>query len=174
MKKDFGIGKNKYVEFSLEDSKESFRYNFYARNKSDHAGFSIYLTIFGKEINFSFYDTRHWNDGTNTWVIYNDDGTNDYIPYSDTEEWAKNESDFKSVEYWFKTREDNKKEIVEIDTEFGETFIVSNINIILNDNEDWPEHLIKGIDCETGHEIRIEENGMKRIKQYTGDKMLYC
>ena len=34
---------------------------FWKLKKEDHAGFKIWLEIFGYQINFEVYDTRHWN-----------------------------------------------------------------------------------------------------------------
>ena len=38
----------------------------------DHAGPDIEFTLFGYGIHAQIYDTRHWDDETNTWEIYDD------------------------------------------------------------------------------------------------------
>ena len=42
--------------------------------REDHAGFEITLGLFGYGVHFHIYDTRHWNNETNKWEVY------DYIP----------------------------------------------------------------------------------------------
>lgn len=38
--------------------------------KTDHAGFKFNLTIFGFNISFIIYDTRHWDNINNKWCLY--------------------------------------------------------------------------------------------------------
>jgi hypothetical protein len=38
--------------------------------KQDHAGISFGFGLLGYGISFRIYDTRHWNDETNTWEVY--------------------------------------------------------------------------------------------------------
>ena len=36
--------------------------------RRDHAGMNMFFGAFGFEYEFSFYDTRHWDTNTNSWV----------------------------------------------------------------------------------------------------------
>ena len=40
--------------------------------KTDHAGIEVRLGIFGYEIHFIFYDTRHWNYKENRYAVPTD------------------------------------------------------------------------------------------------------
>jgi hypothetical protein len=39
--------------------------------KTNHAGPSISVGLLGYEIELQIYDTRHWNNETNAWEVYN-------------------------------------------------------------------------------------------------------
>ena len=41
--------------------------------ETDHAGFRFFLNVLGLHIEFSNYDTRHWDDENETWCVYDDD-----------------------------------------------------------------------------------------------------
>jgi hypothetical protein len=38
--------------------------------RQDHAGANLELGLFGYEIHFTFYDSRHWDDEKGCWVDY--------------------------------------------------------------------------------------------------------
>ena len=38
--------------------------------RQDHAGIRIELGLFGNNVCFTVYDTRHWDHTTNQWCVY--------------------------------------------------------------------------------------------------------
>jgi len=60
---NFGIGKNKYIEFTLHHRLYlGFTFSGLMSRKQDHPGFHIEATIFGIGLSLYFYDRRHWSD----------------------------------------------------------------------------------------------------------------
>lgn len=48
-----------------------FGFNIDKNKKTDHAGLSIELNLFGLVSYYNHYDIRHWNDENDTWEVYN-------------------------------------------------------------------------------------------------------
>lgn len=66
------LTKNKHIEVeSTYHSQTLFQFevdvSFIGK---DHAGVSLDLTIFHRNLRVVFYDSRHWNYDTQTWEIY--------------------------------------------------------------------------------------------------------
>jgi hypothetical protein len=63
--------KNKGVELELiRHAYDLFEVHLSLTARTDHAGVSAKLALFGYSIHFSFYDTRHWNYKTKAWEVY--------------------------------------------------------------------------------------------------------
>lgn len=62
--------KNKFIE--LEVTKDftlvSFMFNWTVRQS--HAGLDLEVGLCGYCAHFQFYDSRHWDTETNSWVVY--------------------------------------------------------------------------------------------------------
>ena len=41
--------------------------------REDHAGFEICLGLFGYEVHFHIYDTRHWDEYHKQWQVYSNE-----------------------------------------------------------------------------------------------------
>lgn len=66
------LSKHKGAEFEIIRYAESFlTVNFKWSTRTDHAGVSLELALFGYQMSVSVYDIRHWDYGTNAWKIYN-------------------------------------------------------------------------------------------------------
>ncbi|HXH32224.1 MAG TPA: hypothetical protein VNJ01_15585 [Bacteriovoracaceae bacterium] len=63
---DWEIGKHKNlsIRYGRYDIRRNHKYTFH-RNRHDHAGFEMELTLFGRTIQVEFHDSRHWNDKEN-------------------------------------------------------------------------------------------------------------
>lgn len=65
------ITKNKAIELEiLYYSRNWFIFEFNISTKTDHAGLRFEFGLFGYSIQFTFYDTRHWNDEEDDYEIY--------------------------------------------------------------------------------------------------------
>lgn len=62
--------KHKAWEFNTYKSSCIVDVDFRFTTRGDHAGVRLMLGLFGYEAEFNFYDTRHWDYETNTWVTY--------------------------------------------------------------------------------------------------------
>jgi len=67
------IGKN--TAWELEHTQYSgslFDIDFSWSIREDHAGLEIGIGLFGYGVGFRIYDTRHWDNETNSWKKYED------------------------------------------------------------------------------------------------------
>ena len=65
--------KNKGVELELiRHAYDLFEVNLSITARTDHAGVSAKLALLGYSVHFSFYDTRHWNEETGAWQVYDE------------------------------------------------------------------------------------------------------
>ena len=67
------IGKN--TAWELEHTQYGgslFDIEFSWSIREDHAGLEMGLGLFGYGISFRIYDTRHWDNETNSWMKYED------------------------------------------------------------------------------------------------------
>lgn len=64
--------KHKFWEFQVMKDAVVARIEFGCRFRTDHAGVNVGLGLLGYAVEFSFYDSRHWDDETNTYKVYND------------------------------------------------------------------------------------------------------
>lgn len=62
--------KHKYIELQCIKNCNLLRFEFEFTVKQDHAGLNLELGLFGYEVHFTFYDSRHWNYESNTWENY--------------------------------------------------------------------------------------------------------
>jgi hypothetical protein len=62
--------KNKFIELGLtkDFTLVSFRFNWTVRQS--HAGLDLELGVFGYNVNFQFYDNRHWDVETGSWEVH--------------------------------------------------------------------------------------------------------
>ncbi len=51
---------HKFIELEIHSSTGLVGFNFDLTTQCDHAGLDIQLTMFGRTLHFSFYDSRHW------------------------------------------------------------------------------------------------------------------
>lgn len=61
----------KHTAWELEHSYYSgtlLDFDFSFTTRKDHAGLDLVAGILGYGVGFRVYDTRHWNDETNTWL----------------------------------------------------------------------------------------------------------
>jgi len=52
---------HKFVELEIHTSTSIVGLNFDLTTQCDHAGLDIQISVFGRTVHFSFYDSRHWN-----------------------------------------------------------------------------------------------------------------
>ena len=65
------ITKHKAWEFEVcRHAYDIVKIDFQWSVKSDHAGPSLELCLFGYGVEAKIYDTRHWNRETNSWEVY--------------------------------------------------------------------------------------------------------
>lgn len=57
----------KFWELQLYKSSDVIAITVEVTHRQDHAGFRLELGLFGYNIDFNFYDNRHWNDDTQSW-----------------------------------------------------------------------------------------------------------
>lgn len=62
---------HKFWEIQVIKNDNLFRIELAFTTKQDHAGVNLELGLFGYEIHFAFYDSRHWDNETNSWQVYN-------------------------------------------------------------------------------------------------------
>lgn len=60
--------KNKYWEVQFMKNSELFRIEFSWTVQEDHAGVGLELGLFGYQFNMKFYDNRHWDYNTESWI----------------------------------------------------------------------------------------------------------
>jgi hypothetical protein len=56
------------VELCVVKTLIGFEINYTRRE--DHAGLTLELAVFGRNISFQIYDTRHWNHKTGAWEVH--------------------------------------------------------------------------------------------------------
>ncbi len=61
--------KNKYWEVQLMKSDDIIAFDLRITTQSDHAGLDLWAGLFGYALNFVFYDSRHWNQDSDSWVL---------------------------------------------------------------------------------------------------------
>lgn len=64
--------KEKHWEIQITKSEHIFRVEFQWTIRQDHAGARLELGLFGYQIDFGFYDSRHWNTEKGRWINYSD------------------------------------------------------------------------------------------------------
>ena len=64
------VGDHKSWEFNGYQTALLIELDFGLSFRGDHAGLRTTLGLLGYSVEFHFYDTRHWNFETNTWVKY--------------------------------------------------------------------------------------------------------
>ena len=63
--------KHKYLELEVfQDCDHLLHFNFNWTTRCDHAGIKLELGLFGYELAFNLYDSRHWNYEKGTWEAY--------------------------------------------------------------------------------------------------------
>ena len=61
--------KHKHFEIEvLQDCEYLLHFNFDWTTRCDHAGAKLELGLFGYELMFHLYDSRHWDYHANTWA----------------------------------------------------------------------------------------------------------
>lgn len=61
--------KHKHFEIEvLQDCEYLLHFNFDWTTRCDHAGVRLKLGLFGYELMFHLYDSRHWDYHANTWA----------------------------------------------------------------------------------------------------------
>ena len=65
------LKRNKAIEFNLYKSNTIVNFEFRLNVRTDHAGLQTQFGLLGYELEFNFYDTRHWDDEKDTWYTYN-------------------------------------------------------------------------------------------------------
>ena len=61
--------KHKHFELEvLQDCEYLLHFNFDWTTRCDHAGVRLELGLFGYELMFHLYDSRHWDYDTNSWA----------------------------------------------------------------------------------------------------------
>ncbi len=64
--------KNKFWEIQLMSTTDLICFKFSCTIRTDHAGLNLELGLFGYNIDFNFYDNRHWDYINGRWEIYHD------------------------------------------------------------------------------------------------------
>lgn len=64
------LGKNKAWEFNTYKTAHIISLDFRWDFKTDHAGLQIMLGLLGRDVEFNFYDRRHWDREVNDWENY--------------------------------------------------------------------------------------------------------
>lgn len=64
------LTKFKAWEINLYRTNQIFEIYFLLNFNSDHAGLRANFSLFGYTLEYSFYDTRHWDYENNTWEVY--------------------------------------------------------------------------------------------------------
>lgn len=60
--------KYKYWEIETAKTRSVIHFQFHMTWKKDHAGLQLEFGLLNREILFTIYDCRHWNDQTNSWA----------------------------------------------------------------------------------------------------------
>ena len=62
--------KNKHIEIETMRDNTIASFEFKITANQSHAGLYLGLSLLGHRINFTFYDSRHWDYTHNRWEIY--------------------------------------------------------------------------------------------------------
>lgn len=60
---------HKFVELELFKDNSIVSFAFRLTTRQHHPGLWMELGLLGYSFSFNFYDSRHWNNQTNTWEI---------------------------------------------------------------------------------------------------------
>jgi hypothetical protein len=63
------LGQNKAWEFNIYKTAHIISVDFRWDFKTDHAGLQLVLGLLGKDIEFTFYDCRHWDREKEDWKV---------------------------------------------------------------------------------------------------------
>jgi hypothetical protein len=61
---------HKFWEFEIYKNSSIIGFSFDLTMRTDHAGFGFSFELFGWRVDYRFYDSRHWNDETECWEVY--------------------------------------------------------------------------------------------------------
>jgi hypothetical protein len=64
------VSDHKSWEFNGYQTHQLIDLDFSLSFRGDHAGLRVMLGLLGYSVEFHFYDTRHWDFKTDTWVKY--------------------------------------------------------------------------------------------------------
>jgi len=64
------LSKHKAWEFEILKVNCILNFNIVFNTHCDHAGLKLEFGLFGYELYFTIYDTRHWDYKNNIWVMY--------------------------------------------------------------------------------------------------------
>ena len=62
------LGENKAWEFNTYKTAHIINIDFRLSFRTDHAGVQFSLGLLGRDVEFNFYDRRHWDSEKNDWV----------------------------------------------------------------------------------------------------------
>jgi hypothetical protein len=62
------LGKHKAWEFNTYKTAHIISVDFRWDFKTDHAGIQLSLGALGRDVEFTFYDRRHWDSGIDGWA----------------------------------------------------------------------------------------------------------
>lgn len=65
--------KNKFWEAQVDRTSDVIGLEFRYTIRQDHAGLYVSLALFGYDVIFNIYDSRHWNDEAGRYYIYNEE-----------------------------------------------------------------------------------------------------
>jgi len=61
---------HKFQDFTICKNSSIIGFTFDFTMRQDHAGFGFEFELFGWNIDYRFYDSRHWDNKNNCWVNY--------------------------------------------------------------------------------------------------------
>lgn len=62
----------KYWEFNIDRCSQIISFDFSWKIRTDHAGFEIWVGLFGYALQYLFYDDRHWDNKKGCWETYDE------------------------------------------------------------------------------------------------------
>jgi hypothetical protein len=65
------ITRHKAWEIEVLQTNQLIGFEINYTQRKDHAGLTVALAVFGRNISFQIYDTRHWNPDTADWQQHN-------------------------------------------------------------------------------------------------------
>lgn len=76
--KSWMYSKHKACELEIcKDGTTLFEFNFsWSFRGQDHAGLRLAFGLFHYSVMFTQYDTRHWDEETNNWKVYDKENSN--------------------------------------------------------------------------------------------------